>query len=112
MAGKAADIVLRNPFAVVPVLIGAAGLCLFLYYGGFDSDYRWIFMTTDAVESWNRWAIELSRNTYNPYNAAYPLLFPGIWSLVYKAQGASSVWIFAKLTLFVGPMILAGQSAF
>jgi hypothetical protein len=105
---KPSHIVLSNPVATVLVLIGAAGLCLFLYNGGFTSDYRLIFMTTDAVESWNKWAIELSRNTYNPYNTAYPLLFPGIWSLVYKAQGASTVWIFAKLTLFVGPVILAG----
>ena len=100
--------VLTNAFPVVLVLVATAGLCLFCYIGGFDSDYRPIFMTTDALMSWNNWAIQLSRNTYKPYDAAYPLLFPGIWSLVYKAQGASTIWIFAKLTLFIGPVILAG----
>jgi hypothetical protein len=103
-------IVLRNPVAVVVVLIATVGLCLFLYSGGLGSGTdRLIFMTTDAVVSWNRWAIELSRNTYNPWDAAYPLLFPGIWSLVYKAQGASSIWIFAKLTMFIIPTIVAGM---
>jgi hypothetical protein len=100
--------VLTNTLPMTLVLIITAGLCLFLYFGGFDSDYRLVFMTTDALASWNRWAIELSKNTYAPSDAAYPLLFSGIWSLVYKAQGASTVWIFAKLTMFVGPVILAG----
>ncbi|MEA2882367.1 MAG: hypothetical protein QOH32_1623 [Bradyrhizobium sp.] len=103
-------IVLRNPVAVVIVLIVTVGLCLFLFRGGLGSGTdRLIFMNTDPVSSWNNWAIELSRNTYNPYDGAYPVLFPGIWSLVYKAQGASSVWIFAKLTMFIIPTIVAGM---
>ena len=100
-------VVLTNAFPVILVLVLTVTLCLFCYLGGFVADYRPIFMTTDAVVSWNQWAIQLSQNTYKPYNAAYPLLFPGIWSLVYKAQGTSTVWIFAKLTMFVGPLILA-----
>jgi hypothetical protein len=104
-------IVLTNPVVVLIVLIITGALCLFLYRGGFGSGTdRRIFMTTDAVVSWNRWAVELSRNTYDPYNAAYPVLFPGIWSLVYKAQGASSIWIFAKLTMFIIPAIVGGIS--
>jgi hypothetical protein len=101
-------VVVTNPWFVAITLIVTAGLCLFCYFGGFNSDYRLIFMTNDALVSWNRWGIELTENTFKPYNAAYPLLFPGIWSLIYKAQGASAVWIFAKLTTFVGPIILAG----
>jgi hypothetical protein len=101
-------VVLTNAIPVILVLVFAIALCVFCFWEGFDSDYRLIFMTGDAVVSWNGWATQLSQNTYKPYDAAYPLLFPGIWSLVYKAQGASTVWIFAKLMLFIGPVILAG----
>ena len=69
-------------------------------------EYRLIFQTWDALVSWNRWAVELSHNDYNPGGGAYPLLFPGLWSLIYKAQGNVDVWIFAKLTLFILPAIL------
>jgi hypothetical protein len=100
------SVVVTNAYVVALTLIVTAGLCLFLYWGGFTSDYRLIFLTNDAVVSWNRWGVELAENTFKPYNAAYPVLFPGIWSLVYKAQGGSTVWIFAKLTTFIGPVIL------
>jgi hypothetical protein len=98
--------VLTHAFPVVLVFSATAMLCLFYFIGGLGSDYRSIFVTTDALESWNNWAMQLSANTYKPYNAAYPLLFPGLWSLVYKAQGTPAVWIVAKVTLFVVPVIL------
>ena len=90
------------PFGVLVAL----GLSTFLFFGGFGSDYRLVFVTGDAVVSWNRWAVELSDNLYNPSRAAYPMLFPGVWSLIYKAQQSASVWIFAKLTLFLLVLIL------
>ncbi|MEA2882366.1 MAG: hypothetical protein QOH32_1622 [Bradyrhizobium sp.] len=99
-------VVVTNAYLVTLTLIVTAGLCLFCYFGGFTTDYRLIFVTNDALQSWNQWAIQLSQNTYKAYNTAYPLLFPGIWSLVYKAQGTATVWIFAKLTTFIGPIIL------
>lgn len=68
--------------------------------------YSLIFDSWDAVVSWNRWAIELSGNTYQPLGAAYPILFPGIWSLVYEAQGTSEIWITAKLTMLMLPFII------
>lgn len=104
----ARNTVLANAPLVILVLIATGGLCLSYYHGGFISDYRMIFLTTDALESWNRWAIELSTNTFVPYPAAYPVLFPGMWSLIYKAQGTSDIWIIVKLTLFIIPVIVGG----
>jgi hypothetical protein len=104
----ARNTVLANAPPVILVLIAIGGLCLSYYHGGFFSDYHMIFVTTDALESWNRWAIELSNNTFVPYPAAYPVLFPGMWSLIYKAQGTSDVWIIVKLTLFIIPVIVGG----
>ena len=69
-----------------------------------ESSYELIFNTWDAVVSWNRWAIELAGNIYKPYNAAYPILFPGIWSLVYEVQQDTTIWIMAKTTLFIFPI--------
>jgi hypothetical protein len=68
--------------------------------------YNAIFREWDPVVSWNRWAIDLFGNEYHHYGIAYPVLFPGIWSLVYKAQGDTSVWFIGKLTLFSVPIIL------
>lgn len=88
------------------LLIGAALLCINLMLGGINDSYRPIFQTNDAVQSWNRWAIELSNNDYNPYNAAYPVLFPALWSLIYKVQESAQIWIVAKSTLLIFPFLL------
>ena len=64
-----------------------------------------LFTKWDAVVSWNRWAIELVNYTYEPASAGYPILFPGIWSLIYKAQGTTEIWFLAKLSLYVAPFI-------
>ena len=68
--------------------------------------YTRIFHHWDALVSWNRWAIELHQNDYRPYGAAYPLLFPGLWSLVYRLQDSADVWFVAKLSVFVFPGLL------
>ena len=68
--------------------------------------YELSFSEYDAVSSWNRWGIELASNNYNSMNSAYPILFPGIWSLIYKAQGDDTIWIFSKLTLLLVPLLL------
>jgi hypothetical protein len=68
--------------------------------------YSKIFHYWDALVSWNRWAIELQENAYRPVDAAYPILFPGLWSLVYRLQGNAEIWFLAKLSLFVLPGIL------
>lgn len=80
-----------------------------LLLGGYDGFFFPIFGTNDALASWNRWAIELSQNQYNPYNAAYPVLFSGLWSLIYKAQGHADIWLVTKATtLFLPVIVVAG----
>lgn len=64
------------------------------------------FVAWDALVSWNRWGMELSSNTYYPMNAGYPILFPSIWSLIYKIQGMYTINIFAKAFLFYPLIIL------
>ncbi|WP_339670960.1 hypothetical protein [Dasania marina] len=70
------------------------------------TNYGSSFIIWDAVVSWNRWAIELYDNQYNPANAAYPILFPAIWSVLYKLQGNSDVWWTVKTSLYVVPIYL------
>ena len=62
------------------------------------------FVSLDAVCSWHRWALDFYNNTYNPIDAAYPILLPSLWSLMYKIQGTSDIWWSAQLTLFVIPI--------
>lgn len=86
--------------------LGIAAICVHLFNGGLGSDYRLIFMTGDALDNWHRWGVQLTSNYYEPYTGIYPILFSGLYSLIYKAQGTTSVWIFAKATLFIVPVIL------
>ncbi len=60
-----------------------------------------IFSIWDAVVSWNRWADEFTRNVYAPLPGAYPVLWPAIWSLIYEAQGNSSLWYVPKATIAI-----------
>lgn len=63
------------------------------------------FGGSDAIASWNRWALELYHNTYHPIDAAYPILFPAMWGLFYKLQGTADIWWTAKITLLVPPIV-------
>lgn len=65
-----------------------------------------IFTGWDPVVSWNRWAMELSGNVYRPVNAAYPILFPALWSLIYEAQQTPDLWVIAKASLVIPPFLL------
>ena len=64
------------------------------------------FRALDAASSWNRWAIELFFNKYHPIDAAYPILMPMLWSLIYKIQGNFDIWWTSQLTLFIIPIFL------
>lgn len=92
-----------SDFAVVAIFLVLAMPAL----TGFGT----IFTEWDSVASWNRWAKELARNEYVPMNAAYPVLWPAIWSLIYEAQGNSELWYIAKasigapLLFFVGYVV-------
>lgn len=63
-----------------------------------------IFSEWDAVVSWNRWAIELASNQYNPQSAAYPILWPAVWSNIYEAQGTTAIWYLTKASI-AAPLI-------
>ncbi|MEM9234311.1 MAG: hypothetical protein AAGA69_08750, partial [Pseudomonadota bacterium] len=65
-----------------------------------------IFRDWDPVVSWNRWGRELSEGEYNPIGAAYPILFPALWSLVYQSQETADVWIITKASLSIAPFLL------
>lgn len=63
------------------------------------------FTEWDSVVSWNRWGLELYNNIYHPIDAAYPLLIPSLYSIVYKIQGTNNIWWTAKIALFYLPLI-------
>ncbi len=63
------------------------------------------FTLWDAVVSWNRWGIELYHNTYQPIHAAYPLLIPALFSIIYKIQGTHEIWLTAKAALLYLPIV-------
>lgn len=79
---------------------------LFVLSALYNEYYSLIFERWDTVVSWNRWATEISENTFHPLNAAYPVLFPGLWSLVYEVQSDNSIWIIAKSIMLIFPIIL------
>lgn len=57
----------------------------------------------DALVSWHRWGLELYKNEYHPIDAAYPILIPSLYSIIYKIVGSSDIWIFSKLTIYIFP---------
>ncbi|MBE9488793.1 MAG: hypothetical protein IMY67_00745 [Bacteroidetes bacterium] len=79
---------------------------LFMLSASYTDYYSLIFQRWDTVVSWNRWATEISENTFHPMNAAYPVFFPGLWSLVYEVQSDNSIWIMAKSIMLIFPIIL------
>ena len=63
-----------------------------------------VFTVWDAVASWNKWAIELSQNQYQPEGTAYPIFIPALLAIMYKMQATSDIWWTAKLVLFIFPI--------
>ncbi|UYO38426.1 hypothetical protein KQX62_17075 [Rhodopseudomonas palustris] len=64
-------------------------------------NYRLIFHGWDALVSWNGWGRQLAANQFVPQQAAYPILFPGLWSLIYKAQGQTDLWVVTKASMLI-----------
>lgn len=62
------------------------------------------------MASWNRWAVELSNGIYNPLNAAYPILYPGMWSLIYQSQGDDINFLITKGSTILVALVLIGYS--
>ena len=69
--------------------------------------YDLVFIDYDPVVSWNRWGMSLSKNSYSAVGNLYPIVFPGLWSLIYKAQGDLTFWIFTKATLWIHVILIA-----
>lgn len=71
--------------------------CIFAYYA-----FEWlrhfpsVFTANDDVASWDRWAMELSRNALPTITKIYPQLIPASWSIFYVWQGTTVVKAFAK----------------
>ncbi len=62
-----------------------------------------IYTEWDAIVSWHRWGLELYSNRYNPIDAAYPILVPSLYSIIYKIVGSSDIWIFSKIAIYLFP---------
>ncbi len=88
---------------LVLILASVVVFFTFLYIQKF---YNPIFIFWDAVVAYNRWAIELANGEYRVGGAAYPILYPGLWSLIYRLQDDSTFWIISKATLLVAPITL------
>jgi len=86
------------------LVLGIAFYTLILFLDYLQTHYTISFIDWDAVVSWNRWAIELSNNRYRPLDAAYPILFPAIWSLIYKIQLDINFWLVTKASLIFLPL--------
>ena len=62
------------------------------------------YVEWDAIVSWHRWGLELYNNKYNPIDAAYPILIPSLYSIIYKIVGTSDIWIFSKIAIYIFPI--------
>ena len=72
-----------------------------------DRFYEPVFTLWDAVVSFNGWAIAMANGEFEGAGgAAYPLLYPGLWSLIYRVQGDVDFWLLSKGTMLVAPVIL------
>jgi hypothetical protein len=56
---------------------------------------RSIFLEYDAVESWNRWAVDWAANHFPQKIFHYPQLLPTLWSFPYVAMGTSAIEYFS-----------------
>lgn len=70
----------------------------YLYLFILNLDIRSVFLTGDALDSWNKWAVEWSKNIF-PTNIAYTQLIPANWSLSYLLMQNNQIQMFAKLIM-------------
>lgn len=90
--------------SLIILLLG--GVILYFTYLYLQKFYNPVFTFWDAVVSYNRWAIELEQGKYTVGGAAYPILYPGLWSLIYRLQDDSTFWIVSKASLIAAPLAL------
>jgi hypothetical protein len=77
-----------------------------------------VFTSWDGIVSWYRWATEIHDHAYNPYNAFYPLLWPGLWAFYgsignqYFSEAFSKISISISLITFIfGCFLVIGQES-
>ena len=76
------DLSLNLP-AIITLIIA-----LVLLQGYFRSGYLGIFHGTDAVASWNRWAVAWFSGDFPIFTMNYPQLIPANWSILYALNNA------------------------
>ena len=79
-------------------------LIIFILTNPFKHSYELVFTKYDSIVTWNQWAIDLYNFDYRGY-MGYPVLFPGIWSLIYHAQDDSNFWIIAKFSTIIPVLV-------
>lgn len=89
------------------ILIAAVTSLTFLYLLYlFIDNIGTIFKLSDAVNSWNRWAVEWSTNMLPSQTWEYPQLVPANWSVFYVYFG-QSIEYFAKMIMPLFPIGIA-----
>lgn len=88
------------------IVVFGAAVVLFFTYLYIQKFYTPVFTFWDVVASYNNWAIELANGGYHAGGTAYPILYPGLWSLIYRLQDDPGFWIFSKITLLAAPVTL------
>jgi len=81
-------------------------LTVLSYIGYAIHDFGNIFSSWDAVGSWNKWAVEWSRNRLPHTFGDYPQLIPTTYSITYVFIGTSSIQFFAKATTPLFPLAI------
>ncbi|MCF6263392.1 MAG: hypothetical protein L3J24_07390 [Xanthomonadales bacterium] len=95
----------KNLILSLLILLLGAVLVYFTYLY-VQKFYMPVFTFWDSVASYNRWAIELQEGKYTVGGAAYPILYPGLWSVIYRLQDDSTLWLISKATLVAAPLSL------
>ena len=91
-------------FGIMMVVVGVASLLLLDLI--FSERHHSLFNTWDGIVSWNRWAVEMAQGEYEPIDGAYPILFPGLWSLIYRGQNDHTIWFLAKASMYLMPVLV------
>lgn len=102
-----------TPFGLAQILFiieQAFVILVILFFCYFSlSNIGEVFTSTDAVISWNKWAVEWLKNSFPHGTYNYPQLLPVIWSVIYSIMGTSFVQFFtvAACLLFLPISLLS-----
>ncbi len=82
-------------FFVIVGFVSAVASVLFLSYY-FYFNMGTVFFDTDAIVSYNRWAVDWYNAMLPRWTWTYPQLIPSNWSMIYMFMGNSEIQFFAK----------------